>query len=239
MAKSYIQPGNVITVTAPDAVSSGDGVLVGDIFGIAMSDAAQGAAVELATVGVFAMGKVSAQAWTVGALIYFDASTGLATTAASGNKLIGAATAVADNPSATGAVRLSGAASVPVAGNLDTATATVAAGGANVCEVTISGADILGNAISGVHHLDVWLSDDADGEGLTGTTASGTVQAKSASGIVLSTYTAKKALRVQTLKSGAFVLEITDSGKTAFKVCANVAGRTVVLATLAAGDYGE
>ena len=32
--KTYVQPGNTITLTAPYAVASGDGLLVGSIFGI-------------------------------------------------------------------------------------------------------------------------------------------------------------------------------------------------------------
>jgi predicted RecA/RadA family phage recombinase len=109
--KNFIQPGEVVGVTAPAAVASGAGVLVGSLFGLATTDAASGAPVEIATRGVFDMAKVSAQAWTVGARIYWDDSTKLATTtAASGaNKLIGVALRAADNPSATGRVLLSGA----------------------------------------------------------------------------------------------------------------------------------
>ena len=33
--KNYVQPGNTITLTAPYTVASGDGLLVGSIFGIA------------------------------------------------------------------------------------------------------------------------------------------------------------------------------------------------------------
>ena len=33
--KNYVQPGNTITLTAPYAVVSGDGLLVGSIFGVA------------------------------------------------------------------------------------------------------------------------------------------------------------------------------------------------------------
>ena len=38
--KNYVQPGNTITLTAPYAVASGDGLLVGSIFGIAAGAAA-------------------------------------------------------------------------------------------------------------------------------------------------------------------------------------------------------
>lgn len=108
MAKNYVQPGSVVTLTAPaGGVKSGDGVLVGSLFGIAATDAIEGAEVEINTTGVYDVAKVDAQAWTVGAPIYFDSVAKLATTTVAGNTLIGVALAVATNPSATGRVRLS------------------------------------------------------------------------------------------------------------------------------------
>jgi hypothetical protein len=120
-----------------------------------------------------------------------------------------------------------------------TVTLAAAAGAANVCEVTCTVKDAAGVAIPLAIHFDVWLSDAATGAGLTGTTASGTVTAKAASGIVLSTYTAKKALRVQSLGTGVFVLEITDTAKTAFYACVQnpATGATIAL-LLATGNYG-
>jgi len=107
--KNYIQAGERITLSAPYDVLSGGGLLVGSIFGVAINDALSGASVETAVEGVFRLAKTSAQAWTVGALIYWDNTNKVATSTASTNKLIGVATAVADNPSATGLVRLNGA----------------------------------------------------------------------------------------------------------------------------------
>ncbi|MBZ9705378.1 DUF2190 family protein [Mesorhizobium sp. ESP7-2] len=114
MAKNYIQPGNTITWTNEDVtgavdVASGDGVVAGSLFGVAQTDIAVGADGELELVGVHELAKVSAQAWTFGERIYFDASTGEATSTASSNKLIGVAVEAAANPSATGKVRLSAA----------------------------------------------------------------------------------------------------------------------------------
>ena len=121
-----------------------------------------------------------------------------------------------------------------------TVTFAAAAGGANVCEVTITVKEPDGTTIADPHNLDVWLSDAATGTGLTATAASGTVTAKTASGAVLGTYTAKKALRVQTLATGIFILEITDSSKTAYYVCAAEPGlgKTTVATVLATADYG-
>lgn len=119
-------------------------------------------------------------------------------------------------------------------------TFAAAAGGSNVSEVTITVKDAAGATIASVFNLDVWLSDASTGAGLTGTTASGTVTAKAASGEVIGTYTAKKALRVQTLATGVFILEITDTGKTGFRVCATLpsTGATKVSSALTAGNYG-
>ncbi|TCR07260.1 DUF2190 family protein [Neorhizobium sp. JUb45] len=105
--KNYIQPGNTVTVTAPYDVVSGGGVLVGTIFGVAATSAKAGETVEIKLNGVYELGKTSAQAWTFGALAYWDDTNKAVTTTASGNTLIGKTLAVAANPSATGIVRLS------------------------------------------------------------------------------------------------------------------------------------
>ncbi|MEL7090252.1 MAG: DUF2190 family protein [Pseudomonadota bacterium] len=108
--KTYVQDGNIMTVPAPAAVASGGGVLIGSLFGIAQKDAALDEDVAIVTCGVFQHAKESAQAWTLGAKVYWDNTNKVMTTAASGNKLVGTAAAVAANPSPTGVVRLDGAA---------------------------------------------------------------------------------------------------------------------------------
>ncbi|RWO29584.1 MAG: DUF2190 family protein [Mesorhizobium sp.] len=114
MAKNFIQPGDTITLTNEDVtdaadLASGDGYLSGSIFGVAQTDVAVGDDGEFAVVGVWELPKVSAQAWTRGQRIYWAVATGECTTTAGSNKLIGVATEAADNPSALGKVRLSGA----------------------------------------------------------------------------------------------------------------------------------
>lgn len=112
MATNYNSEGDFLTVTAPRALASGAGVQIGVAFGIAQQAAANGAQVVIATRGVHTLPKVSAQAWTAGAAIYWDddaAGGAVATTATTaGNVLIGVAAAAAANPSATGLVRLNG-----------------------------------------------------------------------------------------------------------------------------------
>lgn len=106
--KNYVQDGDVLSLTAPYDVASGAGLLVGALFGVATGAAASGASVQARTRGVYTLAKTSAQAWSVGAKIYWDDTNKLATSTASGNTLIGCAVAAAANPSATGIVRLNG-----------------------------------------------------------------------------------------------------------------------------------
>jgi predicted RecA/RadA family phage recombinase len=107
--KNYVNEGKTITVTAAADILSGKGVLMGALFGVAQKDALSGDSLPLLRVGHVTLAKVSAQAWTEGAKVYWDNATKLVTTTASGNTLIGCATAVAANPSDTGTLVLDGA----------------------------------------------------------------------------------------------------------------------------------
>jgi hypothetical protein len=127
-----------------------------------------------------------------------------------------------------------------LAGGAHSVGFTPAAGAANVCEVTLQVKKADGTAATGPFNLDVWLSDAATGVGLTATTASGAVAAKASSGTDLGTLTTKKALRVQTLANGSYILSITDTSKTGFYVCAAVpgTGKPSVSSQLVTGNYG-
>ena len=104
--KNFVQPGDVVSVTAPAAVASGQGVLVGALFGVAVNAAASGASVEIATTGVHNLAKTTGQAWTQGALVYWDNTNRLVTTTASGNTLIGNCLVAAASGDTVGTVRL-------------------------------------------------------------------------------------------------------------------------------------
>lgn len=108
--KNYVQPGKTITLAAPYAVSSGDGLLVGAIFGVATANAANGEAVEAALVGVFDLKKAASQAWAVGDKVYWDNNAKETTKTATSNTLIGVAVeAVANGATDTvGRLRLNG-----------------------------------------------------------------------------------------------------------------------------------
>ena len=107
--KTFVMEGRTITLIAPYAVTSGNGMLVGSIFGVASADAALNADVEAVLEGVFLLTKLTGTAWTQGALIYWDNAAKNCTVVATGNKLIGVATAAAASGDAVGNVRLNAA----------------------------------------------------------------------------------------------------------------------------------
>ena len=105
MASNYVGPGDVIVVTADASYSAGDGVAIGQLFGIALKDAGTGDDLPIQPVGVWDITKTSAQAWAVGDAIYWDDGNQVVTNVDSGIQ-VGVAVAVAANPSSTGRVRL-------------------------------------------------------------------------------------------------------------------------------------
>ena len=118
-------------------------------------------------------------------------------------------------------------------------TIAAAAGSSNICNVTFTLKDGNGVAITGPTTALVYLSDAASGYGLTATAASGTVQAKSASGTDLTVVSAKKAINVMCKADGTYILEITDSSKTGFYPCILIPGQKVIVGTqLVTGNYG-
>lgn len=108
--KNYVQPGHKITLTAPYAVTSGDGLLVGAIFGVASATAAISEAVEAAVTGVFDLKKTASQAWSPGDKVYWDNTAKETTKTVGSNTLIGVAVDAVGNGAAEtiGRVRLSG-----------------------------------------------------------------------------------------------------------------------------------
>lgn len=120
-----------------------------------------------------------------------------------------------------------------------TVSASVATDGSNIALVTLTVRNAPGKPV-GPKILTVWLSDSATGLGVTATAASGTVTDKTAgtTGQILSILIAKKAWIVQCIANGTYQLQITDSAKTAFKVCAQIDEVVYVPLTLATGNYG-
>ena len=103
--RNYIQRGDTLTVTAPYALTSGQGCQVGNIFGLSVNNQSVGDSTELVVQGVFDLAK-DGSTFASGAKVYWDNTQQLATantlTAAGvANKEIGVA--VLDQPSGVAA----------------------------------------------------------------------------------------------------------------------------------------
>lgn len=106
--KNYVQRGDTLSIPAPADIASGEVVISGSIIGVAAGDALTGETVDVSTVGVFDLPKVSALAISVGDIVYYDTATDLVNKTSSGNTKVGVAVTAAANPSASVNVRLSG-----------------------------------------------------------------------------------------------------------------------------------
>lgn len=111
MAKNFVLSGDIMVITAGANIASGAGVQVGRIFGVAQGDIANGQEGAINLVGVYDLPKTAAQAWTVGALIYWTGTAG--TTTVGTNILIGVAARAQLAADTVGRVRLNGAGITP------------------------------------------------------------------------------------------------------------------------------
>lgn len=104
--RNKIQTGNVIDVVAVADVKSGDLVKVGDLVGVAVTDAATGETFALELKGVYEVPKATG-AITAGAKLYLVAADSNVSTTAASNTFAGHAIAPAANGDATVLMRLS------------------------------------------------------------------------------------------------------------------------------------
>jgi predicted RecA/RadA family phage recombinase len=107
MARNWRQQGAVLTATAPaGGLTSGEGYLTGVCFGVAATDALEGAEVELNIEGVWSLPKAAGVVVTFGDALYWASATENVTTTATANTRIGFAARAAVAADATVDVRL-------------------------------------------------------------------------------------------------------------------------------------
>ena len=111
--QNYIQNGHAITVLAPaGGIASGEGAIIGNIFGIAAFTSAVGEPVELAITGVYQLPKATSAVLTVGARLAWDNTAKNINVPGTGRFPVGIATEAAGNGITSVAVRLDGVATV-------------------------------------------------------------------------------------------------------------------------------
>lgn len=108
MRNRILYPADIINLTAPAAVASGQPLLVGNLFGVVGNAAASGEPMDFALRGVFALPKAAAAAFAEGDAVAWDDTAKAVDELAAGRFRVGVAVAVAA-VNATGVnVRLDG-----------------------------------------------------------------------------------------------------------------------------------
>lgn len=105
MSKTFVKPGKTLKFTAGGTLSSGDGLLIGKLFGVVAGNLIAGQSGELDLVGVFILPK-DGSVIAIGVAVYWDGSD--VTTTALANEKIGTANLAAAGGAATVEVRLDG-----------------------------------------------------------------------------------------------------------------------------------
>jgi predicted RecA/RadA family phage recombinase len=106
--QNYVQDGESLTLTAPRALLSGEGFLVGDVFAVASGAAGSGATVVGNRRGVFNLTTLSTDTATVGVKAYWDNTNFRITTTASTHKIVGVFAATKSSGPAVGTILLDG-----------------------------------------------------------------------------------------------------------------------------------
>lgn len=105
--KTFVQPGDILTLTPAAAVASGVGYLFGAaVFGVATGDVAISTPGEFITRGVVTIGKTSALAISVGDRLFWDPAAKVVNKTVAAQQCVGVAVADAANPSATVTMKL-------------------------------------------------------------------------------------------------------------------------------------
>ena len=102
-----VQPGRILPLAAPYAVSSGGGALIGAIFGVASNDLANGEIGNFELEGVYRFPKATGAA-TLGAKCYWDNTNKNVTATVGSNTLIGVFVAAYASGDTSANVRLNG-----------------------------------------------------------------------------------------------------------------------------------
>ena len=108
MATNLFADGDRTELTSPYAVTSGQGMLVGTLFGVALSSVAISTPVAVAHVGIWDITKEPSLAISAGARVFWDNANRRVTTTTTSNVCIGHATVAALAADTTVRVRLAG-----------------------------------------------------------------------------------------------------------------------------------
>ncbi|AEI76546.1 hypothetical protein CNE_1c11910 [Cupriavidus necator N-1] len=104
--KNFVQKGDTLTLTPAAAVASGEAILVGKIFGVAVTAVAINTPGEFVTEGVFDITALSTDTASVGTVLYWDSTNKRLTTTSTSNTRVGVAVAAKANGDTTARIKL-------------------------------------------------------------------------------------------------------------------------------------
>jgi predicted RecA/RadA family phage recombinase len=107
--KNHVQEGRYVEVPLPYARLSGEGVLIGSLFGVCVVDGASGASINIDTEGVYDLTAATGASTdaTFGAAAYWDNTAKKVTPVSTSNTLVGVFLAAKATTDAVARVRLS------------------------------------------------------------------------------------------------------------------------------------
>lgn len=125
-----------------------------------------------------------------------------------------------------------------IAGRATTFAIALAAGATNVMQITITAKDAGGTTVTGVHAVHFWISEDAQGEGLTADSASGDLAVTT--GTELQEIVSKKHYVGLTDVNGVLVATLEDSGTPAdqYVVARQPQGGALVVSAASGTNWG-
>lgn len=107
MSTKYVQPGDIIKLTAPSGgVTAGTPVKIGRFFGVPAQSALVGEKFSLGIEGVYTIPKVSTEIWVEGTVAYYNTGSALATSTSTTAMLIGLCVEPAASGSTTAKIKL-------------------------------------------------------------------------------------------------------------------------------------
>lgn len=104
--QNFIQKGGTLTLLVAAAIQSGEAVLVGKIFGVAVTDIAAGESGEFDTTGVFELPALVTDVAAQGAILYWDAANRRLTTTAAGSTRVGVSVVAKSNGMPTASIKI-------------------------------------------------------------------------------------------------------------------------------------
>lgn len=171
--KNYKGSGDIVTVAAPEAASSGEFLIKGGIHGVAGIAVDNGANVPLHRNGVFTLPKEAGTAWVAGDRLFWNASTKVFSKDVTDRPVEAVAAAAAESAATTGDVLLGAEGGLRTVGGMHTTLDADDTVITDLALVVAAVATLASDPVAGAQWVTAAIGDQA------GAPAAGSIQIKS------------------------------------------------------------